>query len=385
MLQLLLVKLYDEHHSSAVPDAPLTLQDFKSLGVAPHTASSVVDKLLKQAVQYYDAFLPKAVEGKLPIDGNTLLEIMQVLAPIKIVSMKQSIIQDFYMYFARHIYKWDLAQYFTPTTVTDFIVEILNPRFGEHIRDPACGSADFLTAAFRRGQDWPDYASSIWGSDVSAEAVQVAVLNMMLNGDGKTNIHKEDSLLKIGANANSCDIAICNPPFGTNIAERNPATLANFDLGHEWVQDERHGRWQPTDQLHDKQESGILFAEACTRLVRPGGRFALIVPNGYLGIRSQRYLILREWLLRNCRPVAIVGLPRFAFKASGASVAASVLFCERRVSPLADSSDSEEYEFCVEMVDRVGWQLGDKRGDALYRRDPSDGTYLFDEDDQLNQ
>ncbi len=119
---------------------------------------------------------------------------MQVLAPIKIVSMKQSVIQDFYMYFARHIYKWDLAQYFTPTTVTDFIVEMLNPRFGEHIRDPACGSADFLTAAFRRGQDWPDYASSIWGSDVSAEAVQVAVLNMMLNGDGKTNIHKEERL-----------------------------------------------------------------------------------------------------------------------------------------------------------------------------------------------
>lgn len=159
------------------------------------------------------------------------------------------------MYFARHIYKWDLARYFTPTSVTDFIVDVLNPRQHEYIRDPACGSADFLTAAFRRGQHWHDYANSVGGSDVSAEAVQVAVLNMILNGDGKTNIREEDSLLKINANRSSCNIVICNPPFGTKIAERSPATLENFELGHEWKQDE-HGRWPPTRSLVDKQESG---------------------------------------------------------------------------------------------------------------------------------
>jgi type I restriction enzyme M protein len=382
MLQLLLVKLHDEHLHVASPNSPLTLQDFQSLGTNGVTAAQVVNKLLKQAVQYYQPFLPEPVEDKLPIPGNLLLEVMRILAPIKIVSMKQSVIQDFYMYFARHIYKWDLAQYFTPTTVTDFIVEVLNPRFGEHIRDPACGSADFLTAAFRRGQAWPDYASSIWGSDVSEEAVQVAVLNMILNGDGKTNIHREDSLVKIAANQESCDITICNPPFGTTITERRPATLTNFDLGHEWILDEK-GRWQVTDRLLDKQEVGILFAETCARLIRSGGRFALIVPNGYLGNRSNRYLILREWLLRHCRPVVIVGLPRFAFKASGASVAASVIFCEKRETPLAYASESDDYEFCVEIVDRVGWKLGDKRGETLYRRDPSDGTYIYDENDQL--
>lgn len=382
MLQLLLVKLHDEHLHGASPDSPLILQDFESLGTSATTAAQAVNGLLKQAVQYYKAFLPEPVENKLPISGNVLLEVMRILAPIKIVSMKHSVIQDFYMYFARHIYKWDLAQYFTPTTVTEFIVEILNPRFGEHIRDPACGSADFLTAAFRRGQAWPDYASSIWGSDVSEEAVQVAVLNMILNGDGKTNIHKEDSLLKIDANQESCDIVICNPPFGTTITERRSAVLGNFDLGHEWALDDK-GQWQVTDRLLSKQEVGILFAEACTRLINPGGRFALIVPNGYLGNRSQRYLVLREWLLRHCRPAVVVGLPRFAFKSSGASVAASIIFCEKREQPLAHAADAEDYEFCVEIVDRVGWKLGDKRGETLYRRDPSDGTFLYDENDQL--
>jgi len=381
MLQLLLAKLHDEHAHSDTPHSPLDLQDFAALGVDAVTAKSVVDSIVKSAVEYYQPFLPETVEKALPVAGDTLMEVMRILAPIKIVSMTHSVIQEFYMYFAKHIYKWDLAQYFTPTNVTDFIVDVLNPHQHEHIRDPACGSADFLTAAYRRGQRWHDYASSIGGSDVSKEAVQVAVLNMILNGDGKTNIREEDSLLKIESNESSCNIVICNPPFGTKITERNSTTLSNFDLGHEWEWDSRGG-WQKNGRKQlDKQESGVLFAEACARMVRPGGRFALIVPNGYLGNRSQRYLILREWILRYCRIAVIVGLPRFAFASSGASVAASIIFCERRSKPLASSEDSEDYEFCVEIVDRVGWRLGDKRGEPVYKRDPEDGTYLVNADD----
>ncbi|WBB65746.1 N-6 DNA methylase [Micromonospora sp. WMMD812] len=381
MLQLLLAKLYDEHEHSTRPDSPLELQDFGALEVDPATALSVTNKVLKRAVTYYQKFLPEPVEEMLPLPGPVLVDVMKLLAPIKVVAMKQSVIQDFYMYFARHIYKWDLAQYFTPTTVTEFVVEILNPRFSEHVKDPACGSADFLTAAFRRGQEqgWPDYASSIWGADISPEAVQVAVINMILNGDGKTNIYKEDSLLKIRANVATCDVVICNPPFGTSIVEKNPETLENFDLGHHWQLD-GNGRWVPGESLLDKQETGILFAEACVQLLRPSGRLALVVPNGYLGNRSARYSHFREWLLRNCRVAAIIGLPRFTFKGSGADVSASLIFCEKRESPLARASDSEDYDVAVEVIERVGWTLGDKRGAPLYKRDAADGTLVLDED-----
>jgi type I restriction enzyme M protein len=225
-----------------------------------------------------------------------LLDVCQVLAPIKITAMEQRVIQDFYMYFGKSIYKWDLAQYFTPTNVTEFLVAILNPRQFEHIMDPACGSADFLTAAYRRGaaQGWHDYASSVHGSDVSPEAVQVAVLNMILNGDGKTNIALEDSLVKIPANTETMNAVICNPPFGSKILERKPQALDNFDLGHQWVEDV-DGIPQPTGQRLASQQLGILFAEACARLVQsnPQGRFALVVPNGYLGNRSVQYRNLR--------------------------------------------------------------------------------------------
>ncbi len=380
MLQLLLAKLYDEHQHSTSPDVPLDLQDFAALEVDPANALHKADAVLRRAVMYYQKFLPEPVEEHLALSGPTVIEVMKLLAPLKIVAMRQSVIQDFYMYFARHIYKWDLAQYFTPTSVTEFVVEVLNPQFSEHVKDPACGSADFLTSAYRRGfqRNWPDYASSVWGADVSPEAVQVAVINMILNGDGKTNIIKEDSLLKIDANLESCDVVICNPPFGTAIVERKTDTLENFDLGHHWLVVEG-GRWVPGQTLLEKQETGILFAEACVKLLRPGGRLALVVPNGYLGNRSSRYALLREWLLRHCRIAAIIGLPRFTFKGSGADVSASLIFCEKRAVALREAGESEDYDVAIEVIERVGWTLGDKRGAPLYRRDPADGTLELDE------
>ncbi|MEV0538222.1 N-6 DNA methylase [Nocardia salmonicida] len=378
MLQLLLAKLYDEQQHMHIPDAALGIQDFSSIGVGATSALDSVNKILGSALDYYQKFLPERVGRKLPISGGVLLEVLKILAPARIVSMNQALIQDFYMYFARHIYKWDLAQYFTPTPLTEFIVEVLNPQFGEHVKDPACGSADFLTSAFRRGQHWPGYAGSIWGSDVSSEAVQVAVLNMILNGDGKSNIIEEDSLARISYNLDSTDVVVCNPPFGSKITETRVSTLANFDLGHEWDSDGMKA--MPSDKVLSAQESGILFAEACVKMLKPGGRLALIVPNGYLGNRSSRYALFREWMLRNCRIGAMVALPRFTFKGSGADVSATILFVEKREHPIAKASDSEEYEFSVEVIDRVGWSTGDKRAKPTYQRDHEDGTLILDID-----
>ncbi len=386
MLQLLLAKLHDEHQNAGKPDKPLVIQDFRALGTEPTAAKTAMNNLLEKAVSYYQTFLPEKVQKTLTIAADVLLDVCQVLAPIKITAMEQRVIQDFYMYFGKSIYKWDLAQYFTPTNVTEFLVAILNPQQFEHIMDPACGSADFLTAAFRRGaaQGWHDYASSVHGTDVSPEAVQVAVLNMILNGDGKTNIACEDTLVKMPANEKTLNVVICNPPFGSKILERKPQALDNFDLGHQWVEDS-HGILQPTGQRLASQQLGILFAEACARLVQsnPQGRFALVVPNGYLGNRSGHFRNLREWLLRNCRIALIAALPRFTFKASGADVSASVIFCERRDTPLKAAKDSEEYPICIEVVERVGYNLKAKSAEPLYSRDPKDGTYLVDTDGDL--
>ncbi len=388
MLQLLLAKLHDEHEHEVAPRKPLTVQDYRSLGISSTAAKKSFGEVLSSAVQYYERHLPEPVPKTLKLPDDAFLEVMSLLAPHRITAMRHSVIQEFYMYFAKGLYKWDLAQYFTPPTVTDFIVDVINPQWKEEVRDPACGSADFLTAAFRRGQHFPDYASRVSGADVSKEAAQVAVLNMVLNGDGKTNISVENSLETVGKREGKWDVLVCNPPFGVKIKERSQKILKQFDLGHAQQldgKDDEVGEWRPTTTVLAAQETGILFAELCLKLARPGtGRVALVVPNGYLGNRSGRYVQLRQLILRNARVAAIVALPRFTFKGSGADVSASVIFLERREKPLPSVFvDIDEYDIAVQVIDRVGWSTGDKRAAPTFKRDEADGTFILDEDSEM--
>ncbi len=378
MLQLLLAKLFDEHSHASRPAASLGIQDFKALGTKPPAALTATNKVLKKAVAQYGKFLPRAVAPALRLTADTLVEVAEVLAPVRIVATSQEVIQTFYMHFAKHLYKWDLAQFFTPIAVCDFMAEALAPRFGEHIKDPACGSADFLVSAFRIGsQHDPNYTQNVWGADNSENAVQVAVLNMVLNGDGKTNLEREDSLEEVQKDEDKFEMLICNPPFGTKIVETRRTVLADFDLGYEWLPDSAEVM-QKTGTLRDKQQVGILFLELCVRQTQPGGRIAIILPNGYLGNRGYAYRALREWLMRHSRVASICSFPRFTFKTSGADVSASVLFLERRATPLKTAGADGKYDFHVGMIESVGWQLGDKGAKPVYFRDPNDGSYLTD-------
>lgn len=330
-------------------------------------------------MDYYKNHLPERVATDLRIPEATFFEVMSILAPYRVTSAAQNVVQDFYMYFARGLYKWDLAQYFTPPAVTRFIIDVLAPDWNEDVLDPACGSADFLTAAFRRGADagYQGYADKIWGNDVSPEAVQVAILNMVLNGDGKSNIRKVNSLQQVASQEDKWDILVCNPPFGSRIVERDRAILEKFDLG---VEGYRRPKGKAKAKALKSQETGVLFAELCVRMAKPGtGRVGLVVPNGYLGNTSTRYVELRRWLIRNAHIAAVVGLPRFTFKGSGADVSASILFLEKRAEPLAEVPEAEEGTFAAHLINNVGWSTGDKKGAPTLVRDLEDGTLVLDD------
>lgn len=380
ILQLLLAKIFDEHAYETRGDQPLEIQDYRSLGTTAEMTKKKIANVVKRAVQFYSKHLPNKISDTLPLSGDTLFEILQILAPIKIIHSKRDVVQTFYMKFAKDLYKWDMAQYFTPTTVTDFIIDIINPQFGEHIADPACGSADFLVAAFRFARKYnPGFADCVWGIDNSPNAVQVAVLNMVLNGDGKTNIIKDDSLENVEKYKEQFDIIACNPPFGTKIVEKRKKVLRQYDLGFDWIVDEK-GKFTKSETLLTQQETGILFTELCVKECKPGGRIALIVPNGYLGNRSPKYRVVREWLLKHTRVAAIVSLPRFTFKSSGADVSASVLYLEKREVPLERFEDDHPYRFAVELIEKVGWDAGNKKAAPIYKRNREDGSLIIGQD-----
>ena len=378
ILQLLLAKIFDEHQFETREDEPLEIQDFQAIGITPEMALRKVESVVKRAVSFYSKHLPNKISDKILLNGDQILQVLQILAPIKITHSKRDVVQTFYMKFAKDLYKWDLAQYFTPTSVTDFLVEIVNPQFGEHVADPACGSADFLVAAFRKLRKYnPGYADCVWGIDNSHNAVQVAVLNMLLNGDGKSNINRDDSLANVSNYLERFDIITCNPPFGSKIVEKRKDVLKQYDLGFEWELGES-GYYKKTDKLLANQETGILFVETCVKECKPGGRIAIILPNGYLGNRSPKYKIVREWILKHAKIAAIISLPRFTFKSSGADVSASVLYLEKRSIILDNFDDDHLYRFAVELIEKVGWDAGNKRAQPIYKRNQDDGSLIMD-------
>jgi len=379
MLQLLLAKLYDEHSHPSASD-PMTLQDFTDALVGDAEVVRIFNDLLQRAAQFYARYLPKPVPETFSLSGALLRTLSAILAPVSISASRKEVIQDFYMYFAKSLYKWDLAQYFTPSEVVDFIVALVNPRPGNQIKDPACGSGDFLISAFRYGQQFgADMTDAVWGADNSENAVQVSILNMVLNGDGKGNIRLEDSLVEVTRDTNAFQVMLCNPPFGVRIQERRFEVLRQFDLGHQWKATEPPVFFKMVDETLHAQETGILFAELCVRQAVPGGRVGIILPNGYLGNRSLRYLAFREWLLHHTRVVAVVAFPRFTFKKSGADVSASAVILEKRLEPLPHARASEDYPFYAGLLESVGWSVSDKKARRIFRRDPETGDLILND------
>lgn len=380
ILQLLLAKIFDEHQFETRVEEPLEIQDFQAIGTTPEMAKKKMVSVVKRAVSFYSKHLPNKISDELLLNGDQLLQVLKILAPIKITHSKRDVVQTFYMKFAKDLYKWDMAQYFTPTSVTDFLVDIINPQFGEHVADPACGSADFLVAAFRKLREFnPGYADCVWGIDNSPNAVQVAVLNMLLNGDGKTNINRDDSLANVNNYLERFDVITCNPPFGSKIVEKRKDVLKQYDLGFEWELGE-DCYYKKTDKLLSSQENGILFIEICIKECKPGGRIAIILPNGYLGNRSPKYRIVREWILKRAKIAAIISLPRFTFKSSGADVSASVLYLEKRESIIETFAEDQIYRFAVELIEKVGWDAGNKKAQPIFKRNQEDGSLIINND-----
>lgn len=374
LYKVLLVKIHDEHNARS-NNGRMLIQDFTAKGNSDEAVRAIFQCGLKAALRAFGHVLPGRAEPDIGCSGAVLRQVSRIICPINILGSAPHVLQDFFMYFSRFLYKVDLGQYFTPYEVIDFIVRIVNPGPQDVVTDPACGTGDFLTAAKRIVEQTHgiDISGALHGTDVAEKAVTLSNFNMLLNGCERTNIVElGDSLERLARSEPFATLALCNPPFGTHILERRRNILAGFELGT-----------RPADGGRvplEAQETGLLFVEACLRAVKPGGRVGIILPNGYLGNRSPRYLGFRQWLLRHARIAAVIGFPRFTFKKSGADVSASAVILERRAQPLPDLSAADDHPIHFNLVEKVGWDLQSRQASRIFRRNERDGSLLLDED-----
>lgn len=273
--------------------------------------------------------------------------------------------------------KGELGQYFTPRDVIRLCVSALNPRPTDRIIDPACGSGAFLFEAVRYSASRYGKPSACLGIDFGARAVRVAYLLATavcpgairiskansIDGRAFTSVHPQewDSFLanRIVAPDSrepwgswhrlSCSLLLTNPPFAGDVDE--PDVLAAYE-SQRATGSTRKGS---VGREH-------LFLERAVNLLQPGGRLAIVLPQGLLANPTASYL--RRWTLTKCRLLAVVGLHPFAF-VPYTGVKASLLFLERT----RGDARAENYPVLFAVSNQPGKDSSGRRtGDSDYAR-----------------
>lgn len=374
-VKLLLARYLDEKSARGSTNKQLKLQVLE--GGDPGFTERV-QKLYTSASRRYNPvktlFSPRIGPD---VDEPTMRDLVKTIQGLDFSSASNDTMQQVFMTFVPAIFKKDLSQYFTPASLIDTMVEMAAPGPTEKVADPAMGTADFLTSTMSyclaRGDD--DVPGRVYGIDSDQQAFDLAIINMILNRDGRANLIREDSIENYDRWDGEMDVVLCNPPFGSETVERRSDILSAYDLGHVWLPDEK-GVLRKTSDLIKAQQLGILFIERSWRMLRDGGRLAIILPEGYLATAAHKYV--RQWMLDHFVIRSLVELPRRIFVKSGADLRSNIVIAEKRVS----GEKGRNYPIHASMVRRVGYKLG---GDfaPLPLQDRETGIPIRDNDNNL--
>ena len=265
---------------------------------------TVYDKL--NALYNTDIFTPLQIR-----DASILNEIMDKLDPLMLTDVDSDVKGDAFEYFlkASTSTKNDLGEYFTPRHIVKTMVRLVNPQIGEKVYDPFCGTGGFLIESFRyiynnmaRTEDNLRILreSTVYGHEITNTA-RITKMNMILAGDGHSNIEMEDSL--------------ANPIDGTTTYTDENGILHHngFDIvlaNMPYSQKTKHGN------LYDLPSTNgdSVCVQHCMKAINSAaenGRMALVVPEGFLFRKDLAKT--REYLLEHCQLQSIISLPQGVF------------------------------------------------------------------------
>jgi len=226
--------------------------------------------------------------------------------------------------------KGGAGQYFTPRDLIRAIVDVIRPRPGELINDPACGTGGFLLLShdyisknykLDRDQLKELKTKALSGTELVAAVARLCVMNMFLHGIGgeESPIEEKDSLRQVPST--NYDVVLTNPPFG----KKSSIMVVNEegDEAKEKIKYERDDFWATTS---NKQ---LNFLQHVKSLLKINGRAAIVVPDNVLFEGGAGETIRRK-LLCDCDVHTLLRLPTGIFYAQG--VKANVLFFDRRAA-----------------------------------------------------
>ena len=238
------------------------------------------------------------------------------------------------------------GQFRTPRHVIRLIVDMMAPTPGDTICDPACGTAGFLMAASEYVREHhPDalidaetsrhfHHEMFHGFDFDSTMLRIGSMNMLMHGVGSPDIRYRDSLSEGAADdSEKYSLILANPPFAGSL---------DYEATSKELQ-----------AVAKTKKTELLFLALFLKLLKTGGRAAVIVPDGVLFGSTKAHKVLRRLIVEDHKLDAIVKLPSGVFKPY-AGVSTAILFFTK-----TGSGGTDNVWFYDVTAD--GFSLDDKR------------------------
>lgn len=419
LLNLIFCKLYDEKRRFSDAREGISYRRRFWVGVkeqnTPEGQHAVAERIkgifedLKESNIFKDVF-----EGneQISLSDRGLAFVAGELAKYSFLDATVDVKGTAYETIVSNTLKQEAGQFFTPRNIIKCMVEMLDPDQNCRVLDPACGSGGFLVMVLDHVRHkiaknfYPElddlhleaklnsaevddavrkYAEKmIFGFDFDPDLKKAARMNMVMAGDGHSNIYNINSLeypygskpdvpriaeavnrsieqsadhdFHFGTAENNAqgkfDMVFTNPPFGTKV-EVDQEIAARYEL--------------------NSKAPEVLFIEACYNFLKPGGKMAIVLPDGILGNPNTESV--RLWILQHFKLLASVDLPVETFLPQ-VGVQASLLFLQKKTDDeMLVPIEDEDYDVFMAIVEQVG---KDRRGVPVYEKDDDGAEILFE-------
>ncbi len=398
VFKLIYAKLYDEKEAQERRGGEVKFRKYKDA----QKTYDVTNALFKKSIDRWPETFNEI--EKIELSPEHLQVCIGLLENILLFGSDLEAIDAAFEYLMPEAAKTKKGQYFTPRHVIKMAVKMLNPKDKEYIIDPACGSGGFLIHAMY--WVWNEYYKNttqtakfsyankyLFGLDFDEKMKKISQALMLIAGDGRSHIFKINSLDARDWQGNEQEkerarsefrpllthfrnseeekenqkafrhfdfnLLLTNPPFAGEI--KDSGMLRQYSFAKD-----RKGH------LREKVERHLLFIERDLDFLKPGGRLAIVLPQGVLNNTSMEYI--REWLFGKARILAVVGLHVNTFKPH-TGTKTSVLFLQK----WGDNEKSpKDYPIFMAVSKKSG---KNNSGEYVYKKNEK-GTYILDEKGQ---
>lgn len=401
MFKLIFTKLYDELEGGRDRKRYLV---FKNYGDTETELKAKIQDLFDKARKKWDGVFND--DTKIQLTASHLAVCVASLEGVKLFNSNLDVVDEAFEYLINKSSKGEKGQYFTPRYVIDMCVKMLNPKESETLIDPAAGSCGFpmhaifhvwqqiegtsqshLYTTEKKSARCEDYVNSkVFALDFDEKAVRVGRTLNLIAGDGQTNVLHLNTLdyerweektkdenwldiygegwkklrklraLKDNNRDFGFDIVMANPPFAGDIKETR--ILAKYELGK-----------TASGKHQNALGRDVLFIERNLSFLKPGGRMALVLPQGRFNNSSDKYI--RDFIAERCRILAVVGLHGNVFKPH-TGTKTSVIFLQKWDETLCPKVDDYPIFFAT-----MQEPSKDNSGDKIYVKNV-DGSPCLD-------